>query len=111
MRAEQEAYADSEAKLDVSRKELKDGRVDCVLYFLPTNARIGESDLDFTVINALAAYAPVIPLMCKVLPPPSACILAAQRVPVTMSYSASRSLATGSWLPGQEHPCTCLRNA
>jgi septin family protein len=66
MRAEQEAYADQEAKLNMPRGELVDGRVDCVLYFLPTNARIGESDLDFTVINALAAYAPVIPLMCKV---------------------------------------------
>jgi hypothetical protein len=66
MKAEQEAFADQEAKLNKARSELVDGRVDCVLYFLPTNARIGESDLDFTVINALAAYAPVIPLMCKV---------------------------------------------
>lgn len=69
MHTEHEAYADQEGKLNVPRDELKDGRVDCVLYFLPTNARIGESDLDFTVINALAAYAPVIPLMCKVRTP------------------------------------------
>lgn len=66
MHNEQKEYADQEACLNVPRGELKDGRVDCVLYFLPTNARIGESNLDFTVINALAAYAPVIPLMCKV---------------------------------------------
>lgn len=66
MEAMQEEYAEQEANLNKPRGELKDGRVDAVLYFLPTNARIGESDLDFTVINALAQYAPVIPLMCKV---------------------------------------------
>lgn len=69
MKGEQKSYADQEASLDIPRGELEDGRVDCVLYFLPTNARIGESDLDSTVINALAAYAPVIPLMCKVCSP------------------------------------------
>lgn len=48
------------------REALQDDRVDAVLYFLPTNARMAESDLDTTVINAVARYAPVIPVMCKV---------------------------------------------
>lgn len=56
------------------REALLDDRVDAVLYFLPTNARMAESDLDTTVINAVARYAPVIPVMCKVqLPSLSPC--------------------------------------
>lgn len=40
--------------------------MDVILYFLPINARIREMDLDTTVINAIAAYAPVIPVMTRV---------------------------------------------
>jgi septin family protein len=69
MHLQHQAFAAQEAQLGLPRESLQDGRVDVVLYFLPTNARIGESDLDFTVINALAAYAPVVPLMCKVCSP------------------------------------------
>lgn len=66
MHAQHEAYAEQERKLGIPREMLQDDRVDAVLYFLPTNARMAESDLDTTVINALAVYAPVIPVMCKV---------------------------------------------
>jgi septin family protein len=48
------------------RTDLLDGRVDVVLYFLPINGRISEDDMDTIAINAMAEYAPVIPVMCRV---------------------------------------------
>jgi septin family protein len=66
MRLEQQRFAKQERSTGTAREDLTDGRVDVVLYFLPINARIREMELDTTVINSVAAYAPVIPVMCRV---------------------------------------------
>jgi septin family protein len=70
LRLEQQRFAKQERNTSTPRDELIDGRVDVILYFLPINARIREMDLDTTVINAIAAYAPVIPVMTRVRPWP-----------------------------------------
>ena len=63
---EQQQYAEQELGIHITRDNLLDGRVDCVLYFLPINARISEDDLDTIVMNAMSEYAPVIPVMARV---------------------------------------------
>lgn len=52
MGTQQEEYAGQEAKLDMPRRELQDGRVDCVLYFLPTtpvSAKVTWTSLSLTL--------------------------------------------------------------
>jgi septin family protein len=63
---QQGLFAAAERNVSQPRGELVDRRVDAVLYFLPINARMSESDFDLTVIKRLAQLVPVIPVMCKV---------------------------------------------
>jgi Septin len=65
--AQQARFAAAERDLSQPRAALQDGRIDALLYFLPVNARISESDLDLAVIRRVAKLVPVIPVMCKVL--------------------------------------------
>jgi septin family protein len=62
--ARQAAFAAQEHDVGMTRGAVDDGRVDAVLYFLPTNARVAE--LDLSAMRAFAKLVPVVPVMAKV---------------------------------------------
>ena len=61
---QQRLFAEQERDVSCARKDCVDSRVDVVLYFLPTNARVAE--VDVAAMHALAKVAPVVPIMPKV---------------------------------------------
>lgn len=58
------AFASQEQSSQVAREAISDSRVDVVLYFLPTNARV--SPFDQAVMDTIGRTALVLPVMCKV---------------------------------------------
>ena len=103
LRLEQQRFAKQERNTSTPRDDLVDGRVDVILYFLPINARIREMDRDTTDINAIASYAPVIPVMTRVRPPLplSACSSAAAYIGV-LCFVACCAAGRGTTL---QHLC------
>ena len=60
----QAAFSAQEVETARERGEIKDERIDVVLFFLPTNARVSASDV--SAMTFLGALVPLVPVMCKV---------------------------------------------
>lgn len=64
IRARQDSLEKQEAHKTMRRKQIKDERIDVILFFMRTELRVDSGAIK--AMKALGALVPLIPVMCKV---------------------------------------------